>query len=56
MRQVYGTQGGGLAREVEGHYVFVEVPKHGNYKVGDDVPLQWSLTGPFDWDDGLKQV
>lgn len=41
--QVYATQGGGLAREIEGVFVFVEVPKWGNWTVGDVVPEEWDI-------------
>jgi len=56
MRPVYGTQGGGLAREVNGRFIFVEVPEWGSFKVGDEVPAEWSVVGPFDWDDDLKPL
>jgi len=58
MRAVYGTQGGGLARKVENTYIFVEVPDWASnlYQVGDEVPLEWGITGPFDQDNGMQQI
>jgi hypothetical protein len=41
---VYGTQGGGLAREVAGKYFFIEPPDSGTgLRVGDEVPVEWDL-------------
>jgi hypothetical protein len=40
---VYGTQGGGLAREVNGKYIFVEKPDCPGLDIGDEVPEQWDL-------------
>ena len=40
---VYGTQGGGLAREVNGTYVFVTKPNCPGLGVGDVVPREWDL-------------
>jgi hypothetical protein len=40
---VYGTQGGGLVRRSGDHYVFVEVPDWGNFKVGDKMPGDWGI-------------
>ncbi len=38
---VFGTQGGGLAREVRGQLIFVEKPDCPGLDVGDDVPAEW---------------
>lgn len=40
---VWGTQGGGLAREVNGTYIFVEKPNCPGLYVGDEVPKEWDL-------------
>jgi len=41
---VWGTQGGGLAREVDGTYVFVEAPPSiPSLEIGDEVPEEWDL-------------
>jgi hypothetical protein len=57
MKQVYGTQGGGLAeKSASGKLFFVEPPGWGNYKVGDEVPAEWGTTGPFDQENNLEQV
>ncbi len=40
---VYGTQGGGLAREVNGTFIFVEKPDVSGLDVGDEVPEMWGL-------------
>ena len=41
---VWGTQGGGLVREVNGRYIFVEKPALGTgLDIGDDLPDQWDL-------------
>lgn len=40
---VYGTQGGGLVREVNGVYIFVEKPNVPGLGVGDTMPDQWGL-------------
>lgn len=41
---VWGTQGGGLVREANGMYVFVEAPTDfPELGVGDELPEQWSL-------------
>lgn len=42
---VYGTQGGGLAREVNGKFIFVEAPPGNftNLTVGSEVPEEWSM-------------
>lgn len=38
---VFGTQGGGLAREVNGQLIFVTKPDCPGLDVGDDVPKEW---------------
>ena len=41
---VFGTQGGGLVREVTpSHYVFVEKPDCPGLDVGDDMPKEWGI-------------
>ncbi len=42
---LWGTQGGGLARQVGtgNHYVFVEAPGHSGLNVGDAVPGDWDI-------------
>ena len=45
--RVYGTQGGGLAKRDGNDYIFVEVPDWGDFQVGDEVPREWDLQGPF---------
>ena len=40
---VWGTQGGGLVREVEEVYIFVEKPDFLGLDVGDTMPEQWGL-------------
>ena len=40
---VYGTQGGGLVREIGGRYIFVTVPDCDGLAVGDELPEQWSI-------------
>jgi len=40
---VYGTQGGGLAREVNGVFIFIEQPDCPGLQVGDEVPCEWDL-------------
>ena len=57
MKQVYGTQGGGLAEKTSGgRFLFVETPDWGNYQVGDEVPREWDVQGPFDQNNGMKQI
>ena len=38
---VWGTQGGGLVREVGNHFVFVEKPDCPGLDVGDFMPAEW---------------
>lgn len=39
---VFATQGGGLARESNGTFVWYEVPeKSPEFRVGDPIPAQW---------------
>ncbi len=40
---VYATQGGGLARCVNGTWIFVTDPKCPGLGVGDDVPAEWDV-------------
>lgn len=41
---VFGTQGGGLVREVgPNHYIFVEKPDCPGLDVGDDMPEEWGI-------------
>ena len=40
---VWGTQGGGLAREANGKYIFVTKPDCPGLDVGDEVPQEWDL-------------
>jgi len=40
---VWGTQGGGLVREVNGKHIFVEKPDCPGLDVGDDMPEEWGL-------------
>lgn len=41
---VYGTQGGGLVREIKGEYVFIEAPPaHFGLGVGDIMPKDWGV-------------
>jgi len=44
----YATQGGGIAILNDyGQYIFIEVPS-AEFSVGDTVPCDWGLEGPFD--------
>ena len=38
---VWGTQGGGLVREVNGTFIFVEKPNVAGLDVGDEMPEKW---------------
>lgn len=41
---IFGTQGGGKVREIEGRYVFIEAPpKRMGLDVGDECPKEWDL-------------
>ena len=40
---VWGTQGGGLVREVNGTYIFVEKPDCPSLDVGDEMPEEWGV-------------
>jgi len=41
---VWGTQGGGLVREVNGTYIFIEAPPTGmGLNIGDEMPDQWGV-------------
>mgnify|MGYP007077527449 CR=1 FL=1 len=41
---VWGTQGGGLVREVGSVYIFVEKPDCPGLDVGDTMPEEWGIT------------
>lgn len=46
---VWGTQGGGLVREVDGKYLFVEAPKDfPELTVGSEMPEEWGLAAAND--------
>lgn len=53
---VWGTQGGGLVREVHGTCIFIENPDHSGLGVGDEMPKEWDtipandLAIDADWD------
>tara|TARA_R110000868_G_scaffold47769_2_gene156204 strand:+ start:2094 stop:2294 length:201 start_codon:yes stop_codon:yes gene_type:complete len=49
----YGTQGGGKAVEIAGNLRFSEKPDCLGFEVGDLVPEEWGITGPFN-DDGTQ--
>ena len=38
---VFGTQGGGLVREVKGQFIFVTKPDCPGLDVGDEMPAEW---------------
>ena len=40
---VWGTQGGGLVREVQGTFIFVEKPQCPGLDVGDEMPQEWDI-------------
>ena len=41
---VWNTQGGGLVREINGTYIFVEAPPNGmGLGIGDELPEEWGL-------------
>jgi hypothetical protein len=41
---VYGTQGGGLVREIDGKLIFIEKPCDGvGLDVGDEMPEEWGI-------------
>jgi len=40
---VYGTQGGGLVREVGGTFIFVTKPDCPGLDVGDEMPEEWGI-------------
>lgn len=41
---VFGTQDGGLVREVGGKWVFVEAPpNHSDIKCGEIMPREWGI-------------
>ena len=39
--QVWGTQGGGLVREINGIYIFVKKPDCPGLDIGDEMPREW---------------
>ncbi len=39
---VYGTQGGGLVRWINGTYIFVEKPDCPGLDIGDEMPEEWA--------------
>lgn len=40
---VWGTQGGGLVREVQGKHIFVEEPDCPALNIGDEMPEEWDV-------------
>ena len=41
---VFGTQGGGLVREVKGTFIFVEPPSDfPEFTVGSEMPEEWGI-------------
>ena len=40
---VWGTQGGGLVRDVNGSFIFVENPDCPGFNVGDEMPEEWGV-------------
>ena len=40
---VWATQGGGLVREVNGTYIFVEKSDCPGLDVGDEMPVEWGI-------------
>ncbi len=40
---VWGTQGGGLVREVGGKYIFIEKPDCPGLDIGDEMPEEWGI-------------
>jgi len=53
----FTTQGGGKAVEGPGtSYVWAEPPKEfPEMKIGDPIPEEWSVVGPFDGDGQIKE-
>lgn len=45
---VYGTQGGGLVREVNGAFIFIEKPDCPGLDVGDVMPQEWGIVAAND--------
>lgn len=45
---VWGTQGGGLVREVNGTYIFIEKPDCPGLDIGDEMPEEWGII-PANW-------
>lgn len=41
---VYGTQGGGIVREINNKYYFIIAPEHvSGLTIGDEMPQEWSI-------------
>jgi len=40
---IWGTQGGGVVREVDGVYIFIETPDCPGLEVGDNMPAEWGI-------------
>ena len=40
---VFGTQGGGLVRESNGIFIFIEKPDCPGLDVGDEMPEMWDI-------------
>ena len=40
---VFTTQGGGLVRDVNGRFIFIEKPNCPGLDVGDDMPAEWGI-------------
>lgn len=40
---VWYTQGGGMVREINGTFIFVEKPDCPGLKVGDEMPKDWGV-------------
>lgn len=43
----YGTQGGGMVVKSGNRFVFISDPPYG-FKIGDYMPEEWGIAGPFD--------
>lgn len=41
---VWGTQGCGLVKEVDGIYIFITKPNCPGLDVGDEMPPEWGIT------------
>lgn len=40
---VYGTQGGGLVRQIGAAYIFIEKPDCPGLDIGDTMPEEWGV-------------